>query len=73
MKPVSSLVVRSQQDYSCLYYHGSEIRKIWELGRATIACSPIDYIEVNPSIKTSSEFRTVFHSHLRVHNYEVSL
>ena len=50
-----------------------EIGTTWELRTATSVHRPIQYIEIDLTNKTTSEFRTVFHSPLGVSNSQVSL
>ncbi len=48
-------------------------RANWELRKTTSASKPIQYIEMDLRNKTTSEFRTVFHSPLGVPNSQVPL
>ncbi len=50
-----------------------EIGTTWELRTATSVPMPIQYREIDLRNKTTSEFRTVFHSPLGVPNSQVSL
>ncbi len=50
-----------------------EIGTAWELRTPTSGPLPIQYIEMDLRNKTTSEFRTVFHSPLGVPNSQVSL
>ncbi len=57
---------------TCLYDHLRN-RTTWELRAATPVPRPIQYIEIDLRNKTTSEFRTVFHSPLGVPNSQVPL
>ncbi len=50
-----------------------EIGTTWELRVATSIPRPIQYTEMDLGNKTTSEFRTVFHSPVAVHNSQVPL
>ncbi len=50
-----------------------EIGTTWELGTTILFTGPMQYIDMDLGNKTTSEFRTVFHSPFGVPNSQVPL